>query len=677
MAVLALAVISPATAQAQTKSLKLYYIHTGEKATIAYKKNGRYIASGLKKINWHLRDWRRNEPTKMDPALLDLVWEVYRQSGSKDYITVISGYRSPASNNLLRKRGRGVAKNSQHTLGKALDFYLPDVKLSKLRAIGLKLGVGGVGFYPRSGSPFVHIDTGRVRHWPRMSRQELARVFPDGKTMHIPSDGKPLARYEQAVAEFKRKSASGKLIPDAKPTKNELNFFQRLAQNTRDDEEDDAGNDAVAAPRAVATSVAPSAETAPANEFAALPGNVPVPIIAPRAGSLDTGQSIAIAAAPDDNAAQPEPQTAAEEILDPASEGTLALASLNLPVPSRRPELEPAEALTDVVETPDTPLKPETDPQTSLLALRDTSESQNGESMQVAALTPEEIEDLRASFRPTPNPTPSSTAFAAPRPAEEIPSVSAEVEPVERTATVDSDAASQVEQSAPEPERALEPKTETARIETAALPVPVENPTVQESGPASQDDEATAIKPNIETRQTVGLEPGTRSTGEIAVPSPNPNAIVAILAEVDKTIEENTEPLNVPVVVANLPVPLPRPAEIDEPTSSEPVLSEEKVVGTSPDTTQLAVLQERTISLDEFSAPQVNASSIGQWALATDRTIQDLAEVQAPAYGRNIIRQVPETILVQGFDLQPFGPGQNNFRGKAVTAKRFARLELK
>ena len=126
-------ILSAGLASAQTKSLKLYYIHTGEKADIVYKKNGQYIASGLKKINWHLRDWRRNEPTKMDPKLLDLVWEAYRQSGSKGYITVISGYRSPASNSMLRQRGRGVAKNSQHTLGKALDFYLPDVKLSKLR----------------------------------------------------------------------------------------------------------------------------------------------------------------------------------------------------------------------------------------------------------------------------------------------------------------------------------------------------------------------------------------------------------------------------------------------------------------------------------------------------------------------------------------------------------------
>ena len=87
-------------------------------------------------------------------------------------------------------------------------------------------------------------------------------------------------------------------------------------------------------------------------------------------------------------------------------------------------------------------------------------------------------------------------------------------------------------------------------------------------------------------------------------------------------------------------------------------------------------LAARTISLDKLSAPQENASTLGQWALANETTIRQLAEVQAPAYGRNVIRQVPNSILVQGFDLQAYGPGQNNFKGKAVTAMRFARLQL-
>lgn len=198
-------------AQAQTRSLKLYFVHTREKAEIVYKRNGRFDPAGLKRINMFLRDWRRNEPTKMSPQLLDVVWEAYRQSGSRAYIHVVSGYRSPATNSMLRGRSRGVAKKSQHMLGKAMDFYLPDVQLKKLRYIGLKLQAGGVGYYPRSGSPFVHFDVGNVRHWPRMSRSELVSVFPGGKTLHVPSDGKPLPGYEQALAMYQTRVAKGDL----------------------------------------------------------------------------------------------------------------------------------------------------------------------------------------------------------------------------------------------------------------------------------------------------------------------------------------------------------------------------------------------------------------------------------------------------------------------------------
>ena len=156
-------------ASAETRTLRMYYTHTKESITVTYKKNGRYVKSGLRKLNRFLRDFRRNEPTRMDPKLFDLVWEVYRKSGSRKPIHVISGYRSPRTNKMLRRRGRKVARKSQHTRGKALDFFLPDVSVTKLRALGLKAHVGGVGYYRRS---FVHLDTGRVRHWTRMSRRQ-------------------------------------------------------------------------------------------------------------------------------------------------------------------------------------------------------------------------------------------------------------------------------------------------------------------------------------------------------------------------------------------------------------------------------------------------------------------------------------------------------------------------
>lgn len=220
-------------ANAQTKSLKLYYVHTGQKAEIAFKKNGQYIDSGLKQLNYFLRDWRRNEPTKMDPRLFDLIWQVYRNSGSRDYIHVVSAYRSPATNNMLRSRSAssGVAKNSQHTLGRAMDFYLPDVSLAKLRQIGLKQQVGGVGYYPTSGSPFVHMDIGSVRHWPRMGRSELLALFPNGKTIHIPSDGKPLNHYNEAMAEYKARKGQPSQTVLVQDERTQGGFFARLFGN--------------------------------------------------------------------------------------------------------------------------------------------------------------------------------------------------------------------------------------------------------------------------------------------------------------------------------------------------------------------------------------------------------------------------------------------------------------
>ncbi len=189
-------------AREKDRTLKLHFTHTGERGVFTYKRNGKYDAAVLKKLNHIMRDWRRNEPTKMDPKLFDVVWQVYQDVGGKDYIHIVSGYRSVKTNDMLRRRGRGAAKQSRHTRGQAMDFFIPGVSVSKIRKAGLRLQRGGVGYYPKSGSPFVHLDTGNVRHWPRMTRQQLASVFPKGQTLHVPSDGKPLAGYEIAKAKY-------------------------------------------------------------------------------------------------------------------------------------------------------------------------------------------------------------------------------------------------------------------------------------------------------------------------------------------------------------------------------------------------------------------------------------------------------------------------------------------
>lgn len=344
-----------AVASAETRTLKLYFVHTREKAEITYKRNGRYLRGGLNDINRFLRDWRRNEPTKMDPRLLDLLWEVYQKSGSRKHIHVISAYRSPATNKMLRKRGRGVAKKSQHTLGKAIDFYLPDVKLSKLRRIGLQMQQGGVGYYPRSGSPFVHMDVGSVRHWPRMSRRELVAMFPNGKTLHVPTDGKPLPGYKQALAAYnKRKKGGGSVVvasaepaPKPKPRERQrdrdndgggfLSAFFSGGQNNRDD-----SVQAAPAPTRVKTIPAPAAADeqpkTPEMIIAALPArDVPLPLFAPRP-QKDVGETNEAETA---NVPIPSEPVPSEPIpAEAAGEEAPALVALAVPQPTPRPAAE-------------------------------------------------------------------------------------------------------------------------------------------------------------------------------------------------------------------------------------------------------------------------------------------------------------------------------------------------
>ncbi|MBY5642313.1 DUF882 domain-containing protein [Rhizobium leguminosarum] len=343
-ALLALAVSSPvfvgtpSQAAGDTRSLKLYFIHTGEKAVITYKRNGKFDPKGLQQLNRFLRDWRKNQPTKMDPRLFDLIWEVYRQSGSRDYINVVCGFRSPGTNEMLRGRSRksGVAEKSQHMLGKAMDFFIPDVKLATLRAIGMKMQVGGVGFYPKSGSPFVHMDVGGVRAWPRMSRDELVRLFPNGNTIHIPADGKPLPGYQQAMADYKRRG-SGPQIQIASASESapkHKTLFAALFGGGADEQEDESDD---STPVAVAKATPPKAEPAPAEpqqtEVADL--NAPVPQVRPAFSNQPTGSEVASAlvAPPSGNAAQQA--LAAAVPADQAQPQQFAdLSAYSIPVPS-------------------------------------------------------------------------------------------------------------------------------------------------------------------------------------------------------------------------------------------------------------------------------------------------------------------------------------------------------
>jgi uncharacterized protein YcbK (DUF882 family) len=227
--------VQDATARNETRTLSFHHTHSGEDLTVTFKRDGRYDEDALKQLNHFLRDWRSQEKTEMDRRLFDILWEVYRDVDGKQPINIISSYRSPATNAMLRRRSSGVARHSQHTLGHAMDFYIPDVPLEQIRAAGLRLQRGGVGFYPTSGSPFVHLDTGSVRHWPRMTPDQLAKVFPDGRTVHQSTSG-PMKGYELARAELDRRGNGDDAGSSKKPSFLAALFGGKSAPSEEDDE---------------------------------------------------------------------------------------------------------------------------------------------------------------------------------------------------------------------------------------------------------------------------------------------------------------------------------------------------------------------------------------------------------------------------------------------------------
>ena len=185
------------------RRIAFYSIHTKETLSVVYKRRGAYQPDALKRINWVLRDWRQNKPTRIDPKLIDLAWEIHTELGSREPIHVISGFRSPKTNAMLRRTRGGQARRSQHMVGRAMDIRFPDIPVKRLRYSALIRERGGVGYYPTSATPFVHIDTGRVRHWPRMGRYEMALLFPNGRSKHRPRRGGPITGKDVTVARRK------------------------------------------------------------------------------------------------------------------------------------------------------------------------------------------------------------------------------------------------------------------------------------------------------------------------------------------------------------------------------------------------------------------------------------------------------------------------------------------
>lgn len=137
--------------------------HTGESFNGVYRVGNKYLPDAFNQINHVLRDFRTGEEFPIDPRSIDIVYMLQSKTGSREPIEVLSGYRSPKTNSMLRHASSGVAKNSLHMVGQAIDLRLPGYSTRRLRDVAIDLRAGGVGYYPKS--DFVHVDSGKVRHW--------------------------------------------------------------------------------------------------------------------------------------------------------------------------------------------------------------------------------------------------------------------------------------------------------------------------------------------------------------------------------------------------------------------------------------------------------------------------------------------------------------------------------
>ncbi len=137
--------------------------HTGETFSGVYRVGDKYLPDAFDRINIVLRDFRSNELFPIDPRVIDIIYSVHELSGRTEPYEILSGYRCPKTNAGLRSNSEGVAKNSLHMTGQAIDLRMPNFDTSQIKKLAVSLKAGGVGYYPKSN--FVHMDSGDVRTW--------------------------------------------------------------------------------------------------------------------------------------------------------------------------------------------------------------------------------------------------------------------------------------------------------------------------------------------------------------------------------------------------------------------------------------------------------------------------------------------------------------------------------
>lgn len=166
--VITTSVINPASAailkgDGGARKISFRNSHTGETFSGVYRVGNKYLPDAFDRINIVLRDFRTDELFPIDPRAIDIIYAVHQQTQSAEPYEILSGYRCPKTNAMLRGNSGGVAKNSLHMTGQAIDLRLPGFNTKRIRDLAISLRAGGVGYYPRSN--FVHMDTGDVRTW--------------------------------------------------------------------------------------------------------------------------------------------------------------------------------------------------------------------------------------------------------------------------------------------------------------------------------------------------------------------------------------------------------------------------------------------------------------------------------------------------------------------------------
>ena len=169
----ALGLAAPTLAAVPERGLVIHHQHTGEWLRTVYFADGRYLPGSLQDVDRVLRDWRTDQITTIDPRVLDIVYALQQRLQLAGPLEVACGYRSPATNAMLRRRSRGVARNSLHIKGQAIDICFPAPALAAVRHAALQLAAGGVGYYPAAG--FIHLDSGPPRQWQQGGRGSRRR----------------------------------------------------------------------------------------------------------------------------------------------------------------------------------------------------------------------------------------------------------------------------------------------------------------------------------------------------------------------------------------------------------------------------------------------------------------------------------------------------------------------